>query len=35
MVDAVDDGTSNCWKRNVQTFPSGPVTGNPSTAGCQ
>jgi hypothetical protein len=35
MVDVVDDGTSNCWKHNVQTAPSGPVTGNPSTAGCQ
>jgi hypothetical protein len=35
MVDVVDDGTSNCWKRNVQTTPSGPATGNPSTAGCQ
>ena len=35
MVDVVDDGTSNCWKHNVQTAPAGPVTGNPSTAGCQ
>jgi hypothetical protein len=35
MVDVVDAGTSNCWKGNVQTLPLGPVTGNPSTAGCQ
>jgi len=34
MVDVVDDGNSNCWKRNVETLPRGPVTGNPSTAGC-
>ena len=35
MVDVVDNSTSNCWKRNVQTIPLGPVTGNPSKAGCQ
>ena len=33
VVDVVDDGTSNCWRRNVGSG-GAPPSGNGSTAGC-